>query len=105
MNCTVLDPQIPLHGPFKNCIFTDSQKAPINKIITLQTCNFTKEMFSTKVFSLKPVSAGIEALPTPIHRVQTLTKDTTGMFLIAASEEIIQIQEYFNKHTVKQYIS
>ena len=58
-------------------------------------------MFSTKVFSLKPVSAGIEALPTPIHRVQTLTKDTTGMFLIAASE----IQEYFNKHTVKQYIS
>ena len=80
-------------------------KEYINKIITLQNCNFTKEMFSTKVFSLKPVSAGIEALPTPIHRVQTLTKDTTGMFLIAASEEIIQIQEYFNKHTVKQYIS
>ena len=46
-------------------------KEYINKIITLQNCNFTKEMFSTKVFSLKPVSAGIEALPTPIHRVPT----------------------------------
>ena len=96
-------------GPLKIVFSQIHRKLPLTKslhyriVILQRRCSVLFSIYL--VFSLKPVSAGIEALPTPIHRVQTLTKDTTGMFVIAASEEIIQIQEYFNKQTVKQYIS